>query len=188
MKFLHAFLITSICMVGAAQAETIRWTLQDALLSDGQSVTGSFDYETVSGDFSNISIFNSGTATWAATEFTQTVDSVSVIPPVDCQTHACVFLPDGATTGSIALEIVWDNYPGYLSEAGTLDLLYGTWSLWRCDNSDCSGLVFPGGAAVEFVDGSISGVVVSAVPIPAAVWLFGSALAGLGWLRRKRAV
>jgi hypothetical protein len=26
---------------------------------------------------------------------------------------------------------------------------------------------------------------VSAVPIPAAVWLFGSALAGLGWLRRK---
>jgi hypothetical protein len=28
-------------------------------------------------------------------------------------------------------------------------------------------------------------VVVNAVPIPAAVWLFGSALAGLGWIRRK---
>jgi len=27
---------------------------------------------------------------------------------------------------------------------------------------------------------------VSAVPVPAAVWLFGSALAGLGWTRRKR--
>jgi hypothetical protein len=27
----------------------------------------------------------------------------------------------------------------------------------------------------------------SVVPIPAAVWLFGSALAGLGWLRRKQA-
>ncbi|MCP3907923.1 MAG: VPLPA-CTERM sorting domain-containing protein [Gammaproteobacteria bacterium] len=26
----------------------------------------------------------------------------------------------------------------------------------------------------------------SAVPVPAAVWLFGSALAGLGWLRRKQ--
>lgn len=26
----------------------------------------------------------------------------------------------------------------------------------------------------------------SAVPIPAAVWLFGSALAGLGWLRRRQ--
>jgi hypothetical protein len=28
----------------------------------------------------------------------------------------------------------------------------------------------------------------TAVPVPAAVWLFGSALAGLGWLRRKQVV
>jgi hypothetical protein len=28
-------------------------------------------------------------------------------------------------------------------------------------------------------------IVVSAVPVPAAAWLFGSALAGLGWFRRK---
>ena len=27
----------------------------------------------------------------------------------------------------------------------------------------------------------------TAVPIPAAVWLFGSALAGLGWFKRKAA-
>lgn len=29
---------------------------------------------------------------------------------------------------------------------------------------------------------------VTAVPVPAAVWLFGSALAGLGWIRRKQTV
>ena len=28
---------------------------------------------------------------------------------------------------------------------------------------------------------------ITAVPVPAAVWLFGSALAGLGWLRRRQA-
>ncbi len=28
----------------------------------------------------------------------------------------------------------------------------------------------------------------TAVPVPAAVWLFGSAIAGLGWMRRKRTV
>jgi hypothetical protein len=28
----------------------------------------------------------------------------------------------------------------------------------------------------------------SVVPVPAAVWLFGSALAGLGWMRRKQVV
>jgi hypothetical protein len=31
----------------------------------------------------------------------------------------------------------------------------------------------------------IDNIVVSAVPVPAAVWLFGSALVGLGWLRKK---
>ena len=29
-------------------------------------------------------------------------------------------------------------------------------------------------------------IVGSVVPVPAAVWLFGSALAGLGWIRRKQ--
>jgi len=37
-----------------------------------------------------------------------------------------------------------------------------------------------GSATVE-----LDNVVVSAVPVPAALWLFGSALAGLGWLKRK---
>jgi hypothetical protein len=36
--------------------------------------------------------------------------------------------------------------------------------------------------------GIIDNITVSAVPIPAAVWLFGSALAGLGWFRRKQTV
>ena len=42
-------------------------------------------------------------------------------------------------------------------------------------------------AGVQY-DYSINVVVSNVVPIPAAVWLFGSALAGLGWLRRKQTV
>jgi hypothetical protein len=34
----------------------------------------------------------------------------------------------------------------------------------------------------------VDNVSTSVVPVPAAVWLFGSALAGLGWMRRKQAV
>jgi hypothetical protein len=41
----------------------------------------------------------------------------------------------------------------------------------------------PGGGAIQ-----LDNIAVSAVPVPAAVWLFGSALAGLGWLRRKQTV
>jgi len=36
-------------------------------------------------------------------------------------------------------------------------------------------------------DGSQGAFMISAIPVPAAVWLFGSALAGLGWMRRRKA-
>ncbi len=35
---------------------------------------------------------------------------------------------------------------------------------------------------------ALDNIVVNIVPIPAAVWLFGSALVGLGWIRRKPTV
>ena len=35
------------------------------------------------------------------------------------------------------------------------------------------------------VSGNTSGKFASAVPVPAAVWLFGSALGMLGWMRRR---
>jgi hypothetical protein len=41
------------------------------------------------------------------------------------------------------------------------------------------------GTEVVGVDNVAAG---AAVPIPAAVWLVGSALAGLGWIRRKQTV
>ncbi len=45
------------------------------------------------------------------------------------------------------------------------------------------------GRVTGTANGSYSGVVnLAAVPVPAAVWLFGSALGMLGWARRKAAV
>lgn len=43
--------------------------------------------------------------------------------------------------------------------------------------------------SVEFSSGglvALDNVSISVVPIPAAVWLFGSGLAGLGWMRRRQ--
>jgi hypothetical protein len=45
-----------------------------------------------------------------------------------------------------------------------------------------------GGAGTGFHPYGVDNIQFSAVPIPAAAWLFGSALAGLGWLRRKQTV
>jgi hypothetical protein len=61
-------------------------------------------------------------------------------------------------------------------------------------------LIHPGSQAMSFelagADGlkqaafnaAITDINVSVVPVPAAIWLFGSALAGLGWMKRKQAV
>jgi hypothetical protein len=43
--------------------------------------------------------------------------------------------------------------------------------------------IFSSSSGSAYADYSVT---FSAVPIPAAVWLFGSALAGLGWMRRKQ--
>ncbi|HJP04021.1 MAG: VPLPA-CTERM sorting domain-containing protein [Gammaproteobacteria bacterium] len=34
---------------------------------------------------------------------------------------------------------------------------------------------------------ALDNIALTAVPVPAAAWLFGSALAGLGWIRRRSA-
>ena len=46
---------------------------------------------------------------------------------------------------------------------------------------------YVGGFGVDDSDGTgIDGISASAVPVPAAVWLFGSALGMLGWARRRK--
>ena len=45
-----------------------------------------------------------------------------------------------------------------------------------------------GACGADVLELYIDNVSVQAVPIPAAVWLFGSALAGLGWMKRRKTV
>jgi len=47
------------------------------------------------------------------------------------------------------------------------------------------GGVFAGGDGGNGAQFAMDNFTYSAVPIPAAAWLFGSALAGLGWMRRR---
>jgi hypothetical protein len=54
-------------------------------------------------------------------------------------------------------------------------------------NTDIESVVINGGGygSFNFALDNFTFSTTSLVPIPAAVWLFGSALAGLGWMRRK---
>ena len=78
---------------------------------------------------------------------------------------------------------------GYLQGGGTVTKSVtgapNAWTTVSFDSSwtDLDSVVFSdGGVAVA---PAITNIQLTAVPIPAAVWLFGSALAGLGWLRRR---
>ncbi len=57
--------------------------------------------------------------------------------------------------------------------AGGYSLLYNSSVLYESDGQ------FGSGESVAFT-------IPNAVPVPAAAWLFGSALAGLGWMRRRQ--
>ena len=59
----------------------------------------------------------------------------------------------------------------------------GTIELYSNAREDIYGFLDPDGNTRYIVSGYAT-----AVPIPAAAWLFGSALAGLGWIRRKQTV
>ena len=77
------------------------------------------------------------------------------------------------------------NIRGYLAAGGLADLSSpvgtGDWLLLDKIEFRAEGNGFGFGYASLEIDN----IVVSAVPVPAAVWLFGSARAGLGWMRRK---
>jgi len=89
-----------------------------------------------------------------------------------------------ATTGTFSII-------GNLAAGGTVSKTYeftlDTWGTVTFDNS-WSGLTSISVSAINnpSFDSAIDNITVSAVPVPAAVWLFGSALAGLGWMHRRK--
>jgi len=175
MKRLLGFILPFVW--GSAFSVPVTWTLQDAIFDDGGSATGSFVYD------ADLEVF-------ADIEITTTAGSV-----FDGQhyQHATFFLTDvslGVTTAdqadltglpALAMFFTGGGFIPMTNAGGTL-LLDSAGGEGYCGVPSCAGADLDLDLR-EFVSGSIT-----AVPIPAAVWLFGSALAGLGWMRRKQTV
>jgi hypothetical protein len=82
----------------------------------------------------------------------------------------------------VSIEGLLANGSYAIDSVGTGDWLNIISVTYSADGPFCTSMCYFDLAGIE-VDNIVVG---AAVPIPAAVWLFGSALAGLGWIRRRK--
>ena len=170
--FATAFLF----LAGSVHALQVQWTVDNAEFIDiganPYSVTGTFTYDADTLAVSNVSISTQSSNYFFGTDVSGNGSQFVFSNSDDSPSH----------WSRLVLE-----FESPLNNAGgAVNLVYGTpgLSLDLLENGsvECAGTICS--TVIAAADGgSITG---SVVPIPAAAWLFGSALAGLGWIRRKR--
>jgi hypothetical protein len=144
-----------------------------------------------------------GNGTWQVDTVTVTADNSDLMGGVNSDTHYTI----DVNTDSIYISHIdpgWNELNGYhaftvfdLDDSTGLNLsainVETNITNWSSDrlifNDDQLWIQLAGDGLRSLGDGYIDlSLTFATVPIPAAVWLFGSALAGLGWLRRKQTV
>ncbi len=173
----HALGVILLMVVGAAQAMPLTWTLEDVVFDDGGTAYGSFIYDASTNIFSDIDVTTtlgtvlSGAHYQFATFQLNTFGNGVGLTDVD--------LPD--LTGVAAFFMEFDSLGGgsLTNAGGTISIVSFAGGEAICGDPDCS-------VSTGFGRSVNLGGVVTAVPIPAAVWLFGSGLGLLGWFRRRQ--
>jgi hypothetical protein len=162
LLFIAAFFASaSVC------AMPLEWAIDSLIFDDGGTGSGTFTYDADTNMYSNIDI-----VTTAGTE-SDGAPYISVIDdaPNDSTYVAVMVYPlEGLHMLELSFADSLTNVGGIIAIDGYGESLCG---------QEC---MYPVLGLRQISAGQIS-----AVPVPAAAWLLGSALAGLGWMRRKRA-
>ena len=191
---------------GAASAVPVQWTLKDVILDDGANLTGTFIYDADAPADNLVEDYYYGSFYYAAgysafdlryeggpgidldpergafvdylecTYGCRTTDTGPDILAIRCSVHDCLGGYEILLTLNFSSSLT--NAGGEVALLGGDPLLAGDFIANGCSWS-CGATHY-----ADIVSGS---VVASVVPIPAAVWFFGSALAGmLGYRKISR--
>ena len=160
-------------------AAPVRWTLQDVTFEDGGTAVGSFVFDADLEVFSDIA-FNTTLGI-----FDVSGQSYSAVhPTLSAAANGGWFVIDGRPDLSFTQALLMAFQEDLTNAGGTValhtqaSLVFPNFTAeLYCDFPDCRGRI-----ARHFATGSVVGAV---VPVPAAVWMLGSAPALLGVVRRR---
>lgn len=155
-RVVFCFLITM--SLGTAQATVVNYSLNNVIQSNGQQMTGSFQWTYDEGDFENGSgVFSELFIPGHGTDIDALTINFDVGKSIEFSLTANVH-GGGVNVSLFLLSSLTPTQTTFL------------------DPSRSSYEIESGGSKGSFVSGNISP---SAVPIPAAIWLLGSGLIGL---------
>ena len=206
-RLMTSVLITGACSLFAvqSQAAVVEWTLDSFMFDDGGTASGSFkvDFGDGSGslDINDIFDINIQTTSGTAINIDLQFDSVrSVVLAPGFQNNPNYAIRDIRFSRTTQAGTDLNNWLGLrflfpLSEIETsipiqINELFQEFNVsGQSTDNDTSNNLLNNNPFERGVDsGSVNGVIVSNVPLPAAAWLFGSTLVALSILSRKSAV
>lgn len=175
--------VLALGVVSPAYASPVQWTLQNVTFSDGGTASGSFVFDADTNIYSAISVTTTAGSVLEGRSFAALITDVGTtasqvgIAPV----------PSATVAGLPVLLLKFST--ALTNDGGTSNLVLGTYTTFFpaqgsyeavCVVNGVCGTPIPLSNIRLLTAGSIM-----AVPIPAAFWLFGSALGLMGIMRRK---
>ena len=177
--------VLALVVFSPAHASPVQWTLQDVTFNDGGTASGSFFYDADTNIYSAINVTTTAGSVLAGQSFASLLSG-------GAETAFALNMAPFPSATLIGLPVLLLRFGTALTNAGgTSNLVLGTYTPFFpaqgsyeavCVINDVCGAPIPLSNIRLLTAGSVT-----AVPIPAAVWLFGSGLILLGRFRHKQA-
>jgi hypothetical protein len=175
IKFEVPAVILSVLSL-SAQAMPVQWHLSNVTFDDGGTANGSFIYDAdvgAFGTYSNILITTTAGTNFSGGTYGDLYDGTSTL-------IRTIETLEGDLNGVGFLSMLFDS--PLTNSGGTVAFFDPPGAEGPCDDFECSA-----SQEFRFINGgTVNGAAV--IPILPALWLYGSALGLLGWMRRRKTI